>query len=62
LQNQKLVFNVNEIGKDIKKVERDVIGLGYKTSITIKQLTQEVSRTNIVSGRNIFKFDEETDE
>jgi predicted nuclease with TOPRIM domain len=31
LQSQKLIFNVNEIGKDIKNVEGDATGFGYNT-------------------------------
>jgi hypothetical protein len=62
LQSQKLIFNVNEIGKDIKKVEKDVNNLGYSHTMLINELTREVNRINILSGRNIYKYGEETNE
>jgi hypothetical protein len=62
LQSQKLVVNVNEIWKDIKKVDRDYANPAYNTHITIKQLTQNFNRIIIVSGRNIYECGEETNE
>jgi hypothetical protein len=35
LQSQKLIFNVNEIGKDIKKVEKYFANFGYSQYIVI---------------------------
>jgi hypothetical protein len=35
---------------------------GYSTHIITKLLTQEVNRINIIFGRNIFKFDEKTND
>jgi hypothetical protein len=62
LQSQKLIFNVNEIGKDIKKVEKDLANLGYSQYMVTTELTKEVSRINIVSGRNIYEYGIETNE
>jgi hypothetical protein len=62
LQNKKLVFNINEIGKEIEKVDRDLPNLGYSIHIPIKELTKEVNRINIASGRNIFEYGVETDD
>jgi hypothetical protein len=62
LQSQKLIFNVNEIGKDIKKVEKDVANLGYSHYMLINELTREVNRINVLSGKNIYKYNIETNE
>jgi hypothetical protein len=62
LQSQKLIFNVNEIGKDIKKVERDVNNLGYSHNMLINELTKEVNRINVLFGRNIYEYGVETNE
>jgi FtsZ-binding cell division protein ZapB len=62
LQSQKLIFNVNEIGKDIKKVERDLTNHGYGKHMVIKKLTKEDYRINIVCGKNIYEYGVETNE
>jgi hypothetical protein len=43
LQSQKLVFNVNEIEKDIKKVERDLANHQYSTHMVITELTKKLT-------------------
>jgi predicted DNA binding CopG/RHH family protein len=60
LQSQKLIFNVIEIGKDIKKVEKDVSNLGCSYYMLINELTREVNRINVLSGRNIYEYGVET--
>jgi predicted nucleic acid-binding Zn-ribbon protein len=62
LQSQKLIFNVNEIGKEIKKVERDLANLGYSQYMLINELTREVNRINVLSSRNIYEYGVETNE
>jgi chromosome segregation ATPase len=48
LQSQKLIFNINEIEKHIKKVEKDLANFEYSHYMVINDLTKEVNRINIV--------------
>jgi chromosome segregation ATPase len=62
LQSQQLIFNVNEIGEDIKKVEKALANLGYSHYMLMNELTKEVNRINIISGRGIYEYGVETNE
>jgi uncharacterized protein YoxC len=62
LQTQKLIYNVNKIGKDIKKVEKDVANLGYSHYMVTAELTKEVNRINHLSGRKIYEYGVEMNE
>jgi chromosome segregation ATPase len=62
LQSQKLIFNINEIEKDVKKVKKDIANLGYSHYMLINELTREVNRINVLYGRNINEYGVETNE
>jgi predicted nucleic acid-binding Zn-ribbon protein len=62
LQSQKLIFNVNEIGKDIKKVEKDLANFECSHYMVITELRKEVNRINLLPGRKIYKYGVETNE
>jgi hypothetical protein len=62
LQSQKLIFNVNEIGKDIKKVEKDLANLGFSYYMLINELIKVVNRINLLTDRKIYDFGVETNE